>query len=920
MSKQKFKTIYFPSDRTRSGKTARVTISIPMPNDRLDISNEFVAFLQRLSSRELRNIIGNPILEELEETAKAEGRTLSNYFLKLLKSSYDSSPRPHDFYPFLQTQLTPFFSQEIKDGDRSFSQTVGLTFREGKSLPIHRWYKYVEGFSPGYVRRMLTNTKPNIRSVYDPFGGCGTTQLEASMLGIPSFFSEINPFLAFVANTKVNSAGKARQNLAAVKDIFSMCTTFLDSQDFISNSADISLEPYNKAFPRRDYFVEKDLRELLAAKDFIAEASKGYSFIRDLLLLALAAITVSCSNMTRRADLRRRRSDEYKSRVVNVGLSLKSKIAEIWEDLQGISLFSPSKKITSDAKMKSSEYLNSMDLALTSPPYLNGTNYFRNTKLEMWLLDFIESEKDLLKYTHNAIWSGINNVSKTRNSFKSFDMIENVATILDEVSYDVRIPSLIRGYFSDMYTVLQNVYDYLKEDGVFVLDIGNSRFCGVDIPTDYAICEIGKMLDFEVISNTILAKRYSHDKSVLRQAEIILRKPKKILGSGRGNSSSLTPNKYPLTLEQSIIAFGQELPYKKLPYSKRSWGHRLHSLCSYQGKLKPSIAYWLVSEFSKEKMTILDPLGGVGTIALEGCLQGRKSITNDLNTLAFTVASAKVSPPSLKDAENGVKNFEVELSKIALDASDWEATKFGLNAKISDYFHEKTLEEILKARKYFLEKKKLSEVDAFIKASLLHILHGNRPYALSRKSHPITPFFPSGPFQYKNLVEKLNERIHRVLEQELPTGFEKGLSLNLDFRQLPEVLSNTVIDRIITSPPFVGLRFDRPNWLRLWFCGWSENDFHVTSKLFLERQQMENMDVYSDFFSVCSSLLKEDGLLIIHIGGSEKYEMLTALTKYSSQFFKVVNVIRESVESIEKHGINDKGKTTFHQFLFLNKK
>jgi hypothetical protein len=42
-------------------------------------------------------------------------------------------------------------------------------------------------------------------------------------------------------------------------------------------------------------------------------------------------------------------------------------------------------------------------------------------------------------------------------------------------------------------------------------------------------------------------------------------------------------------------------------------------------------------------------------------------------------------------------------------------------------------------------------------ASLLHVLHGNRPYALSRRSHPLTPYAPTGPVEYKSLLRKLEE-------------------------------------------------------------------------------------------------------------------------------------------------------------------
>ncbi|BAG20832.1 hypothetical protein ACIQUZ_30920 [Streptomyces griseus] len=41
-------------------------------------------------------------------------------------------------------------------------------------------------------------------------------------------------------------------------------------------------------------------------------------------------------------------------------------------------------------------------------------------------------------------------------------------------------------------------------------------------------------------------------------------------------------------LEAAIDDFQAELPYTSGPYASRAWGHKLHSLCSYQGKFKPA--------------------------------------------------------------------------------------------------------------------------------------------------------------------------------------------------------------------------------------------------------------------------------------------------------------------------------------------
>jgi Putative RNA methylase family UPF0020. len=364
--------------------------------------------------------------------------------------------------------------------------------------------------------------------------------------------------------------------------------------------------------------------------------------------------------------------------------------------------------------------------------------------------------------------------------------------------------------------------------------------------------------------------------------------------------------------------FGRDLPYLHVPFSKRSWGHPLHSLCSYQGKMKPAQAHWLVRAFSSPTDVIVDPLGGVGTVALEAALQGRRSITNDLSPFPAAVSAAKISPPDLSVIETYYGEFWLNVENTNISQEDYDDAEFGLNSSVKDYYHPKTLEEVLRVRRYFLNKNNLSHEDVFLRACMLHILHGNRPYALSRNSHPITPFAPKGEFVYRSVKEKIRNRYLGVLEPGLPDIFIPGESYHDDFRRLPSRVENAA-DLIITSPPFVGMRFDRPNWLRLWFCGWSENDFHQKSLGHLERQQRKNPNVYSEFFRSCADMSKSKSMLIMHLGGSKNYDMIENMISCSRGFYRHTHTIEEDVRYVENHGIGDKGQTTSNYLMFFEK-
>jgi hypothetical protein len=372
-------------------------------------------------------------------------------------------------------------------------------------------------------------------------------------------------------------------------------------------------------------------------------------------------------------------------------------------------------------------------------------------------------------------------------------------------------------------------------------------------------------------------------------------------------------------LEVRIAEFQNELPYREAPFSSRAWGHDLHSLCSYQGKLKPSIAYWLIRRFVPNDGEVLDPLGGVGTVAFEAALSGRKAVSNDKSPLAAVIAQAKLDPPSLNVALLALRKIQWQMDRIDLDGDDARDAEFGLNAAVQDYFHPKTLNELLRARKVFSLEPPSDRGEFFVWACLLHVLHGNRPYALSRTSHPITPFSPTGPREYRGVVDRAERKIRRALSDPVPDDFLPGESRENDFRELPALLARKFAT-IITSPPFVGMRFDRPNWLRLWFCGWLEEDFHSRSRSFLEREQLNSWDCYGEFFEVCRRLLISDGLMILHLGSGGSDDMIGRLRAMAGHDFTVAGEVVEAVEGQEHHGVRDKGRTSAHHFLFLRPK
>jgi len=365
--------------------------------------------------------------------------------------------------------------------------------------------------------------------------------------------------------------------------------------------------------------------------------------------------------------------------------------------------------------------------------------------------------------------------------------------------------------------------------------------------------------------------------------------------------------------------FCDSAPYRTQPYSRRNWGGLLHSLCSYQGKLKPAIAHFLIEWFTEPGQRVLDPMSGVGTIPLEARRQGRVGLGSDLSPLAVSVTRAKLEAFRPEDVRDVVDTLAKRIangpSLARLEQS--VDVEFGMNGPIRGYFHEDTLREILIARQFFTEGTSPSGAATdVVRSSLLHILHGNRPYALSRRSHPITPFAPSGDFEYRDVIGRLSARLDRIVPELVTLGATRppGRAYESDCRSLG---LTEPVDTVITSPPFAkSLRFWSTNWLRLWFTGWDREDFATEPARYIDTQQRETTYPYREFAQSMHELLNPGGLLILHLGETATVNMATSVAPEIDPWFDVAFAGRENVEDTESHGLRDKGATVAHWYVF----
>jgi DNA modification methylase len=789
-------------------------------------------------------------------------------------------------------------------------EPLDATFRHSERAPLRSWFPYLEGYSPRFVERVRREYLPNAERIIEPFAGSGTTPIVLGQAGITCAYAEVNPAMAFIVRTKLEvlrlEVGLRHQLARRLEAIASELHLRLRAA-----SPDPRLrEAYAATFGRSLFFDEPSLDEVLRLRSLNDAVTAREPLTGDCLTVAILASLIPTSRLQRAGDLRFKTAKEFGAGLPRPVDAVRQRLLAQGAELPNVLGLKASAFLVCDAACSLHEGLDSAwDGVITSPPYLNGTNYIRNARLELWYLREAASKADLRRLRDRVVTSGINDVDAKTQWVPVTAGVDSVVKALSEHAYDSRIPRMVGGYFRDMSAVFTSLSVCLRKGARICVDIGDSIYAGIHVPTDDLLVGVAEDLGFRTVERIHLRKRTSKGGQALRQQLLVFEKSRLQKAQARPGPSTAKAALAPPQLKGGANGTTQDwrpkweifkatLPHQGQPFAKREWGGPAHSMCSYQGKLKPSLAHHLIHCFSKPGDVVVDPFSGAGTIPFEACRMERRGFGIDISRLGYVLTLAKVDRAVPARTASLLGDLESALRGYKRPRADFEgAAAVRFNSAVPDYFHPRTLLEVLAARRFFLSRWGSGPEWALLFACTLHLLHGNRPYALSRCSHPVTPFKPTGPTEYRALLPRLKdklERLRRGTDSDSKPGAGGAVQGDCTTRW-PDAVP--CADAIITSPPFFdSTRFYMTNWMRFWFAGWEREDFELRTKEFVENRQKQNL------------------------GKSAKCDMGLELTKRVAPWFTVADNFTESVQHCESHGVRDKGTVRGHTYLVLTPK
>jgi len=381
-------------------------------------------------------------------------------------------------------------------------------FADNKQRPIHRWVPWIAGFSSEFVRdafnRYLPNKGGEPAVVLDPFSGVGTTLIEALRCGHDAIGFEINPYAALAARTKCEAAELSPKQ---VEDAIIRFQEYMRAAEVEGDSV-VAPEHFRSRIP---FFGPRAKLKVLKALRFIKRLR--VPAIQDLFSLAFGSVMVSLSNYSYEPSLSSRPAvGKPVQDDAPVTESLVAKLQAMKADVEWFraELASlprrPSGRVIPENFLNALHHLDpgSVDLIVTSPPYLNNYHYVRNTRPQLFWLGFVRKPgelKQLETQNFGKYWQTVRDMENVPLDFEH--------TGLERLLAEIRAIGVDRGtyggpgwanyaasYFNDTNRFCRVASQVLKRNGRAVVVVGNSILQGIEIPVDNILSELAERHGF----------------------------------------------------------------------------------------------------------------------------------------------------------------------------------------------------------------------------------------------------------------------------------------------------------------------------------------------------------------------------------------------------------------------------------------
>ncbi|WP_158305925.1 DNA methyltransferase [Anaeromyxobacter sp. Fw109-5] len=586
----------------------------------------------------------------------------------------------------------------------------------------HDLHPYPAKFIPQIPANLIAALSLPGELVWDPFGGSGTTALEALLLGRQALSTDANPLAGHIARAKCTALGPEQRDVLRAL-----------GQRVAALALDRGLEGFlERAWGAAKGFVP-DIPNY--EQWFTAQATRELAYVRQLASaiadddarlvseVALSSIVVAVSNQDSETRYTRRDKGHRPGDVLRLFATALERILVEHEPLERLLGYRRARVATLDLRQLDTSpdapEPESVDLIVTSPPYANATDYHLYHRFRLFWLGF-----DPRVLGSAEIGSHLRHQREKRG----FDL-----------------------YADEMLGCLAGIARRLRPGRYCAMVIGGAVFDGKEVDSAARLGEIGTQVGLEwlgAVERKIHATRRSFVPAARRLGAehiVIFRKPPRSLKvTFELPKYRLWPYEHELRLREvervvgvapvsaaegkltatldcyrvdraRRLALTSELTVGAACTGWQTWQARLengaaarrdpkyvtHGIHDYKGKFYPQLAKTLLNlSVSQPGCRILDPFCGSGTVLLEAQLSGHRAVGFDLNPLAVLISRAKtaVATENALLLDRALRSFLEQLGAPATD-TDLEVFPAATREEVLSWFPRPVARRLGKVRR-----------------------------------------------------------------------------------------------------------------------------------------------------------------------------------------------------------------------------
>jgi len=571
----------------------------------------------------------------------------------------------------------------------------------------HDLHPYPAKFIPQIPSHLIAALSDPGDVIFDPFGGSGTTAVEAVRMGRRAVSADANPLSCLIGRVKTGFMTPSVR--ASIDQLHATIASHLLSAEFNTSCwTDNSIAKYSTFIPDipniEKWFDRRVSAELALIRFLIEKITDGLSSDAAQLALSRIILRVSFQDSETRYVARPKEIDS--------GLALKAfldSLSVITKRLESGAQHlqkADAQFLFADTRTDYSSDVGrcSVVLLITSPPYPNATDYHLYHRFRLFWLGY-----DPRKLGRIEIGSHLRH-QRNGSGFEE--------------------------YKTDMQAALGQSFLVMKPGGHAVFIVGDAVFKGETFSTADAIVEAATIAGFESIGRIerpIHRTKRSFSSAARRARSeylVVFRKPESstkvilfppkykmwdyevdlrkmeigaLCGANKRNCSA------PLEIEvdnQQLdalrkLTFSVEYQVDGDSLRQPTWQRVLengdanlgtrkdskyatHGIHPFKGKFYPQLAKSLMNISGvPEGSRVLDPFCGSGTVLLEGMLNGMEAFGCDLNPLATKIARAKTGILELDRAvtEHAIRSL---MERLTLAPERFSKNREQFNGKLDE--------------------------------------------------------------------------------------------------------------------------------------------------------------------------------------------------------------------------------------------